>query len=892
MRGGAIYLEGAKLEVSGRVNFDSNEGERGGAIYVEYCSGYALFEIPQGPSTINFSSAVVNFINNKAGHGFYGFGGAIYADNKGGVINFNGSKINFEGNKGGKGGGIYGEDNSNIVVEDSELNFIDNEVNGYRAHGGGICIERGTRWENINSTINFIGNKAGGLGGGIRALKASINIVGSEVNFERNEGMFGGGICVDKRDVVFDDDYNHRSHSNNMPTRVVVSNSKVRFSGNRAEAGGGMHVDERGEVVFENSVISFENNVASSSGGAISVINSKVKMKGEIRIINNEAGMCGGGVYVEGGEVGIDVGDKVGEFRGNMANGKSNGIHIEGKGVVRFDIGAKGVVNMDDAITSRGIGGIVDICGKGKFKLNSNEKTIIEKLNIKDNIEFDMGKGAQLEVGKSLMVEEGARLNIVNGGTNRVSVGEYVQEGKVDMEVFGGGEGEEWERSDQIVCEGRVRLGERSKLEIKEKGYCKGKSYMLIRYVSLEGVFGDVIVENHEVEYGYEGKWIVLLPKVVEEMIVAVDNLWISGITNAGLPNIGVVNKDELSSNEIEVGEKLSYLSGSVDEKDRDKKAALRILKGLDAKEKKEALSETSGYFISNVLVSQMLDNGDRSIYEHVQMNGEYKEGISNKVWAKAKGEKIGIDGSENSPGRLEVNKGEVIAGVDIVRKEEVMVGVGCEFNKDWIKQGGNEGEVKNNGVGIYGGISKGKIDVKGIVIGRISEYEIKREINLGVEEKAKGDTRGIKGELDMEVGYRVGNKRVKVRPYVGVNTKVVELKGYKEEGEYALRLEVEGKEYVRSRARAGVEVKGMEKDFGWNIGGGVKCVLIGEEIEIGSRIIGTEVEMKTRGAEVGGEVGGMYKITERLQVYAEVGMRKASKYRNIAGNMGVKYSF
>lgn len=238
-----------------------------------------------------------------------------------------------------------------------------------------------------------------------------------------------------------------------------------------------------------------------------------------------------------------------------------------------------------------------------------------------------------------------------------------------------------------------MRLGERSKLEIKEKRNCKGKSYMLIKYGSLEGVFGDVIVGNHEVEYGYEGKWIVLLPKVVKETVVGVDKLWISGISNAGLPNIGVVNKDELSSNELEVGEKLSYLSESVEnEKDIDKKTTLRILKGLEIKEKKEALSQTSGYFISNVIMSQMLDNGDRSMYEHVEMNGENKEGI---------------DASENSPGRLEVNKEGVLAGVDIVRKEEVKVRVRCEFDRDWIKQGGNQGEVKNNGVGIYEEVSK-----------------------------------------------------------------------------------------------------------------------------------------------------------------------------------------
>ncbi|MDR1418279.1 MAG: hypothetical protein LBI80_03890 [Endomicrobium sp.] len=884
MKGGAIYLEGANLEVSGRVNFEDNEGESGGAIYAKYCLGYPLFEIPEGQSTINFSSAVVNFIDNKGG---FGSGGGISAN--GGVINFNGSRVNFEENKGEKGGGIYSGDNSKIVVDDSELNFIDNEAKGWGAHGGGICIEDGTRWENINSTINFIGNKARGFGGGIRALKASINIVGSGINFERNEGTFGGAICVDRKESLFGTNLN----INNMPTRVFVSNSGLRFSGNRAEAGGGMYVEERGEVVFDNSVINFENNVASSSGGAISVINSKVKMKGEIRFINNKAGVCGGGIYVEGGEVGIDVGDKVAEFRGNIASGKSNGIHMEGNGVVRFDIGANGVVNMNDPITSRGIGSRVDICGNGKFNLNSNEKTIVEKLNIKDNIEFDLGIGLQLDVRKSLVVEQEARFNVVNGEANIVSVGEYVQEGKVDMEVFGGEKGEGWGSSDQIICEGKVRLGERSKLEIRENGYCKGKSYMLIKYGSLEGLFGNVIVENHEVEYGYEGKWIVLLPKVVEE--IRAHKLWVADV---GLSSIGILNKEELSSNEIEVGEKLGYLSESVEyEKDRDKKTALIILKGLEVKEKKEVLSQTSGYFISNVLASQMLDDGDRSVYEYVQRNGVDKKELSNKVWAKVKGVKIGIDSSDNSPGRLEVNKGVVLAGLDIVRKEDVMVGVRCEFNKDWIKQGRSEGEVKNNGVGIYGGISKGKIDVKGLLLGNISEYEIRRVINLGVEEEAKGGTRGIKGELDMEVGYRVGNNRVKVSPYVGVNTKVVVLKRYKEEGEYALRLEVEGKEYVRSSARTGIELKGLVKDFGWNIRAGVKYVLLGQEMEIGSRIIGTEVQMKTRGAqlgaiEIGGNLGGLYKITERLQVYAQVDMSKASKYRDIAGSMGIKYSF
>jgi predicted outer membrane repeat protein len=99
MRGGAIYLQGSNLEVSGRVNFEGNEGESGGAIYAKYCSGYPLFEIPKAHTTINFSSAVVNFINNEA----LSEGGGICGDGEV-VINFKGSRVNFEGNKGEKGG--------------------------------------------------------------------------------------------------------------------------------------------------------------------------------------------------------------------------------------------------------------------------------------------------------------------------------------------------------------------------------------------------------------------------------------------------------------------------------------------------------------------------------------------------------------------------------------------------------------------------------------------------------------------------------------------------------------------------------------------------------------------------------------------------------------------
>jgi hypothetical protein len=38
-----------------------------------------------------------------------------------------------------------------------------------------------------------------------------------------------------------------------------------------------------------------------------------------------------------------------------------------------------------------------------------------------------------------------------------------------------------------------------------------------------------------------------------------------------------------------------------------------------------------------------------------------------------------------------------------------------------------------------------------------MSEYEIRRVIRLGIEEEVKGETKGVKGEVDMEVGYNRG---------------------------------------------------------------------------------------------------------------------------------------
>jgi predicted outer membrane repeat protein len=54
MDGGAIFLEGASLNVCGRVNFKNNEAKKGGAIYADR------------NSSIIFENSGIKFISNRA----------------------------------------------------------------------------------------------------------------------------------------------------------------------------------------------------------------------------------------------------------------------------------------------------------------------------------------------------------------------------------------------------------------------------------------------------------------------------------------------------------------------------------------------------------------------------------------------------------------------------------------------------------------------------------------------------------------------------------------------------------------------------------------------------------------------------------------------------------
>jgi hypothetical protein len=70
-----------------------------------------------------------------------------------------------------------------------------------------------------------------------------------------------------------------------------------------------------------------------------------------------------------------------------------------------------------------------------------------------------------------------------------------------------------------------------------------------------------------------------------------------------------------------------------------------------------------------------------------------------------------------------------------------------------------------------------------------------------------------------------------------------------------------------------------------------------GQRNEIRSKFIDTDKEFKSRSVEIGaigieGEIGGAHCMSERMKIYVSGNAEGGSKYRNLYGNIGLKYSF
>ena len=161
---------------------------------------------------------------------------------------------------------------------------------------------------NISGDTDFIGNSAGGNGGGIHAWNSSNVDIAGNTTFIGNSGRFGGGVSAwTNSNVDISGNTRFITNSANVDGGGVGlgSNSNVdiygntQFIGNNATVdGGGVSIRSSSNVGISGSV-TFTSNSAGDGGGAVSAeTGSNVRISGNSKFSSNSA-RVGGCIFVD-----------------------------------------------------------------------------------------------------------------------------------------------------------------------------------------------------------------------------------------------------------------------------------------------------------------------------------------------------------------------------------------------------------------------------------------------------------------------------------------------------------------------------------------------------------------------------------------------------------------
>ena len=295
----AIQALDSTIVLAGTVQFTNNTANHGGAVSLV------------GGSMIIADNAQVVFQNNHA----ITNGGAIFSSQhvtiagsvqfinnsayKGGAIDSvenvtiaNNALVGFQNNHASTSGGAI-VSYQHVTIAGS-VQFINNSA--YK--GGAIDSSISVTIAN-SSQVVFRGNNAKYFGGAINAGQ-HVTIAGS-VQFINNSAYQGGAIdsnenvtIMDNAHLVFEDNYaKHLGGAITAGQHVTITGS-VQFINNTADQGGA--IDSGGDVTMNNNAqVGFQNNYASSFGGAI-VSRQLVTVAGSVQFINNSASQ-GGAIY-------------------------------------------------------------------------------------------------------------------------------------------------------------------------------------------------------------------------------------------------------------------------------------------------------------------------------------------------------------------------------------------------------------------------------------------------------------------------------------------------------------------------------------------------------------------------------------------------------------------
>ena len=262
-QGAGVYVNSAKLEISGEAKISGNNAAvSGGGIYIYKGSADATLTMTGGEISENVAV--------EKGGGVYNQGGTLTMSDGTivGTISYNEAK---------NGGGVYLEggtfEMSGGEISDNKAIKSSNVATGI---GAGVYV-KSAKLE-MSGTSKISGNQANGSGGGVFVSGSK----DSTSEFTMNKGIiynnktsmsYGGGIYVGQN------------------TEFTMNDGTI--SENSAPSGGGVYVS--GLFTMNDGTI-YKNNALSSNGGGVCIYGEFIMNKGTI--VGNIAKSKGGGIYL------------------------------------------------------------------------------------------------------------------------------------------------------------------------------------------------------------------------------------------------------------------------------------------------------------------------------------------------------------------------------------------------------------------------------------------------------------------------------------------------------------------------------------------------------------------------------------------------------------------
>ena len=268
--GGAIYykVEGGTININGaNISRNTSETNVGGAIYVEAGS----LSITDGTLSYNTSG------NN---------GGAINFNSPNGQLTVNGGSVSYNTAEAGNGGGIYvGNGDMTILGGVIDHNQVTSQLG---AHGGGVSFMPKDSGMMIMDGGVISNNSASGNAGGIFFCAGTMEIRKGEI-FGNTANQEGGGLGM--RDVA------------NFPSPTLATISGGKIYSNRANLGGGIHLETTGQMRLTDGEI-YDNECSYQGGGmnieksgGVTIDNGTIRNNRAIHT-NSEANPSGNGAGI------------------------------------------------------------------------------------------------------------------------------------------------------------------------------------------------------------------------------------------------------------------------------------------------------------------------------------------------------------------------------------------------------------------------------------------------------------------------------------------------------------------------------------------------------------------------------------------------------------------